>query len=449
MSLLSKRNVNKGLAMLMNKLRWMVKSPMVQGHVPSTQPGVMRMDEREEEAAAEAAREVIRSKRLFRYFGATKNPFEKSRVSQFESSFKQMVGVQHALAVNSGTSALIAGLRAMGVGPGDEVIVPAYTWFSTPSCVLDVGAVPIIAEIDESMTIDPNSVRELISPYTKAIIPVHVRGAPCNMDAIMQIAREHNLLVMEDTAQADGGSYRGRKLGGIGDLGIFSFHPTKIITTCEGGMLTSNNADLIRRATMYHDSAAVPHMGLNLDEWLYGVNMRMSELDAAVGNVQLTRIDGILSDTRAKKSIVKDLVIKPLEDKGVTFRRIHDSEGDTAIVLLFFLPDASKVKKVVDGLVREKVPASIVFSNGANLPYDSTDLHSYTTWTPILDKHLWTKKAGPWCWHPREIAYSRDMCPRTVMLISRAVNIHISPDLTNDQAEQMGHAIIKVIRDTL
>lgn len=214
-------------------------------------------------------------------------------------------------------------------------------------------------------------------------------------------------------------------------------------------MITTNDESLIRRATMYHDSAAVPHMGLDLDEWLYGVNLRMSELDAAVGVVQLRRLKGIIEEMRAKKTRIKNIVLDPLQKKGVVFRRINDPDGDTSILLIFFLPAKEQVKPVVAALKSEQVPANIVFSNGEHLPHDSTDLHSYTTWTPILDKHTWSAKGGPWIWHPREVEYSKTMCPRTTDLISRAVSIHISPDLTDEQADQMGAAIVKVIQDTI
>jgi len=420
---------------------------MVRGSVPKMQPGVMRMDHEEEEAAAQAAREVIRSKRLFRYFGTSNNPFQHSQVDEFEKGFREMVGVNHALAVNSGTSALVVGLRALGIGPGDEVIVPAYTWFSTPSCVLDVGAVPIIVEVDESLTLDPEAMKKAITPYTKAIIPVHIRGAPANMDAFMDIAREYNLYVMEDCAQANGGTYKGKQLGSIGHLGTFSFHPTKIITCCEGGMLTTDDEKIYRRAAMYHDSAVVPHMGVGLDEWLYGVNLRMSEIDAAVGVVQLRRLKGLVSDMQGKKARIKDVVVGPLQDKGIVFRRINDP-GDSSIALVFFLPTQDKVKTVVASLIREQVPASPLYQNKKYLPHDHIDLHSYNTWTPILEKRTWSADGGPWRWHPREIEYSEDMCPRTLDLLSRAVHIHISPDLTDEQVEQMGTAIVKVIQNT-
>ena len=151
-------------------------------------PGGLALAEEEERAAVDAVREVIRSKRLYRYYGAGFEPISAhSRVAELEQRFARKVGAPHALAVNSGTSALICGLVGLGIGPGDEVILPAYTWCSLPSAVLAVGAVPIVAEVDDSLTIDPSDVERLISPHTKGVIAVHMRGAPAAMDRLMQL----------------------------------------------------------------------------------------------------------------------------------------------------------------------------------------------------------------------------------------------------------------------
>ena len=210
----------------------------VQGRIPKQMPGGVALGEAEEEAAAEAAREVVRSKRLFRYYGAAGGPLQRSRVKRLEKEFAREAGTAHALALNSGTSALVTGLAAMGIGPGDEVMVPGYTWFSCAGAVVAVGAVPVICEVDESLTIDVEDAREKLSPHTRAIMPVHMRGAPAPMDEVTELAREHDLLVLEDVAQAAGGRFRGRRLGGIGDAGAFSFQMSKAMTAGEGGMLT-------------------------------------------------------------------------------------------------------------------------------------------------------------------------------------------------------------------
>ncbi|HEU0116528.1 MAG TPA: aminotransferase class I/II-fold pyridoxal phosphate-dependent enzyme, partial [Thermomicrobiales bacterium] len=207
-------------------------APAVTTPLPPMFPGGMRIGPEEEEAVLR----VLRSKRLYRYYGPTAEP---SRVAELEEAFAPVVGVKHAAAVSSGCASLICGLAGLGVGPGDEVIVPAYTWIATASAVMAVGAVPILAEVDESLTLDSADAERKITRHTKAIVPVHMRGAPSAMDEVLAVARRHDLKVLEDVAQADGGSYHGRRLGGIGDVGAFSLQFNKIITCGEGGMVTT------------------------------------------------------------------------------------------------------------------------------------------------------------------------------------------------------------------
>ena len=201
---------------------------------PPMFPGGMLIDETEEAAVLE----VLRTKRLFRYYGPVEGP---SKADQLEEAFARHMGVRHAVAVTSGTAALVSGLIGIGVGPGDEVIVPAYTWIASPLAVAAVGAVPVLAEVDDTLTLDPEDVRRKISPFTKAIMPVHMRGLPAHMDALMEVARSNDLFVVEDTAQADGASYHGQRLGSIGDVGCFSLQFNKIITCGEGGMVITDS----------------------------------------------------------------------------------------------------------------------------------------------------------------------------------------------------------------
>lgn len=212
-------------------------------------PGGLEIGEEEKREVLE----VLEHKYLFRYYGPEKHP---SKVRQFEVEFTEKIGVKHALAVNSCTSAIISSLVACGVGPGDEVIVPGYTFFASCASVIAAKAIPIIAEVDSSLTMDPDDLEKKITSRTKAVIPVHMRGAPCNMDRIMDIARRHNLSVIEDVAQACGGSYKGKRLGSLGDCNAFSLQYHKIITSGEGGVVTTDDALLYDRAQGYHDSAA-------------------------------------------------------------------------------------------------------------------------------------------------------------------------------------------------
>ena len=249
--------------------------PAKQNPDPPMYPGGMAIAAEEEEAVME----VLRAKRLFRYFG----PGEaESQASQLEQTFAEMKGARYANAVTSGTAALICGLHGIGIGPGDEVIVPAYTWIASASAVVAVGGVPVIAEVDETLLLDPADVERKITPYTKAIMPVHMRGAPCPMDELVALANRRQLKVIEDVAQANGGSYKGRALGTFGDVGCFSLQFNKIITSGEGGMVITDDESIWKRVNMYHDVIGALNLGFDSSELLCGVNYRMPELLAAV-----------------------------------------------------------------------------------------------------------------------------------------------------------------------
>ncbi len=402
-----------------------MRPPAVRGAVPPPLPGATRIGDAEEGAAVEAVRRVIRRRRLFRHSGVSSNPLEPSEVARLERAFGERLGTRHALALNSGTSALVAGLVGAGVGPGDEVVVPAYTWVSTATAVMAAGAVPVVAEVDESLTIDPEDAAAKVSERTRALVAVHMRGAPAAMDRLGDLVRRKDLKLLEDAAQAAGASFRGRRLGSIGDAGAFSFHHAKVITSGEGGLLATDDHALHERATMYHDSASPVHAGVAMDDWAPGLNLRMSELQAAVALTQLRRLDELLAAMRARKARLKELLAAPLRARGVSFRTIHDRDGDAGLAMIFFLPNGAETARVVAALEDQNVPASRLYHGGERLPRDYTDLHVYPHWTPVL----------------RRFSYSPDACPRTVELLSRAVHVDVSPDLAADQTEQMAGAI--------
>lgn len=442
---LNRRTLHAALRAARNRVRRLVRPPRVGGAVPPMFPGALRMDEAEEEAAVAAVREVMRSKKLFRYYSPSKNPFQRSRVRALERAFSQHLGAPHALAVNSGTSALVCGLAALGIGPGDEVIVPAYTWVSSASAVLAVGAVPVIAEVDASLTLDPEDVRRRLSPRTRAIMAVHIRGAPARLDVLGTLCREHRLLLIEDVAQAVGGSFGGRRLGTLGDIGAYSFQMSKILTAGEGGLVVAAERETHLRAAMYHDSAVCPHMGIPMADWLAGVNLRMSELHAAVLLVQLTRLEQLLADMRARKDRMKRIIVGPLQRRGVTLRTIHDADGDTATAVIFFLPDAQRTGRVVAALHDDNVPASRLYLDLAYLPHDHVDLHAAPAWTPILHRRSWSRSGEPWRSHPPPVPAATEGWPATVDLLRRAVHIDVSPDLSLQQADEIGAAIVAAV----
>jgi 8-amino-3,8-dideoxy-alpha-D-manno-octulosonate transaminase len=404
----------------------------VNSTLPPMYPGGMRIDEEEEAEVLE----VLRAKRLFRYYGPYEGP---SKVAELEHEFAVYMGTKHALAVTSGTAALITALHGFGIGPGMEVIIPAYTWIATASAVVAAGAVPVLAEVDESLTLEPADFENKITPYTRAVIPVHMRGGPCRMDRIMEVARKHDLRVLEDTAQADGASFKGQRLGSIGDAGAFSLQFNKIITSGEGGMVITNDDKIHIRSVMYHDVIGGLRNHVPEDQILPGINFRMPELLAAVALVQLRRLNGLLSDMRLRKNMIKENIASLARQKGVDFRTLNDPDGDAALAMIFFVPDASRAHPVAEALNEEGLPSFVMYSP------DASDYHVYPHWSPIIDQHTWTPDGGPWKNHPRKIVYEREMCPRTLSLLSRAVHIDVSPDLTNSNVEEISEALIKVL----
>jgi len=406
--------------------------PAISQPLPPMYPGGLRIGREEEEAVLE----VLRSKRLFRYYGPNPGP---SQVEELERAFSAYIGTTYGVAVTSGTAALICGLVGLGIGPGDEVIVPAYTWVATASAVIAVGAVPILAEVDDALTLEPADVERKISPYTRAIVPVHMRGAPCRMDELVAMARQHNLKILEDTAQADGASYRGRRLGSIGDVGAFSLQFNKILTCGEGGMVITDDPAIYKRVLMYHDVVGGLRNRIPADEMLPGVNFRMPELLGAVALVQLQRLEGLLAAMRQHKRVLKASLADVAKRKGIQFRTIHDPEGEAAIALVFYMPEAKLAHRVTNALNAEGVGTWLLYDP------DKADYHVYSHWAPILDQRTWSPNGGPWRAHARKVTYTQDMCPRTLDLLGRAVHLDVSPELTNENVEDIAEALNKVL----
>lgn len=400
--------------------------------LPLMYPGGNSIDAEEEAAVLE----TLRSKRLFRYYGP--NPGE-SKTAQLEKEFAARTGTSHALGVTSGTAALICGLQGIGIGAGDEVIVPAYTWIASASAVLAVGGIPIVAEVDDSLTLDPAEIESKISAQTKAIMPVHMRGAPANMDAILTVAKKHNLKVIEDTAQANGGSLNGKALGSFGDVGCFSLQFNKIITSGEGGMVITNDETIWKRAVMFHDVIGGLRNNFAEDEMLWGANFRMPELLAAVSLVQLRKRDNLLDQMRQRKQMFKEGLADVAVRKGMCFRVEHDSKGDTAIALVFYLDNAEKAVGVADALQAENINAVTLYQP------DETDYHIYVHWTPITAKRAWTSANAPWGFAQRDPDYSPAACPKTLDLLSRAVHLDVNPLMTNEDVENTLEGLNKVL----
>ena len=407
-------------------------APAKQNPDPPMYPGGMAIAEEEEQAVLE----VLRAKRLFRYYGPGDAP---SKVAELEEAFCADKGSQYAVAVTSGTSALTCALHGIGVGPGDEVIMPAYTWIASAAAVVAAGGIPIIAEVDETLLLDPADVEAKITPYTKAIMPVHMRGAPCRMEPIMEIANRRGLKVIEDVAQANGATYKGEACGTFGDVGCFSLQFNKIITSGEGGMVITNDAAVWKRSLMYHDVIGALNHNLPKEELLCGINLRMPELLAAVSLVQLQRLAGLLDDMRARKNMLKAGMQEVAERKGIRFRELTDPAGDAAIATIFFTDSAESADAVTQALQAENIGASRLYQP------DRHDYHVYAHWTPIMEQRTWTPEGGPWRWARRKIEYHPEMCPRSLDLLGRAVHLHVSPLLTNEDVEETVEGINRVL----
>jgi 8-amino-3,8-dideoxy-alpha-D-manno-octulosonate transaminase len=220
---------------------------------------------------------------------------------------------------------------------------------------------------------------------------------------------------------------------------------SKVLTAGEGGMVTTSDQGIAERAAMFHDAAAGRQMRLPPDEWLPGLNLRMSELHAAVLLVQLDRLDGLVTGMRARRRRLEQLTVDRLCAKGVRFRTVNDPDGDTSIALIFFLPGTDRTKRVVAALADENIPAAELYRDPKHAPPGEVDLHAYPAWAPLLGKRIWSRDGGPWRWHPRSVEYDEAACPATLDLLRRAVHVDVSPELSDEQVEQMGAAIAGVV----
>lgn len=288
--------------------------------------------------------DVLETGVLMRY-GFDKERKGVFKVRRLEEEFAQYCGVKYALGVTSGSSALKVALTAMDVGPGDEVLVPAFTFLATYEAVLEVGAIPVMCDIDDTLNFDPEEIEKKKTRYTKAVIPVHMCGSAAKIDKIMRIARKNKLVVLEDNAQGCGASFKGKKLGGFGDMGIFSFDYYKTLTTGEGGMVITNNKKLYLRSEWYSDHGHDhnPKVSRALEgRTILGSNYRMNELQGAVGLAQLRKLDYIVAEQRKNKAVIKEALARV---PGVKFRTLPDPAGDSATFLAFNLPEEKAALK--------------------------------------------------------------------------------------------------------
>jgi len=303
--------------------------------------------------------------------------------------------------------------------------------------------IPVIAEVDDSLTLDPADVEAKITPQTVAIAPVHMAGMPCDMDALMDIARRHNLKVIEDAAQAGGGTYKGKRLGTIGDMGCFSLDYYKTFVSGEGGVVCTNDEWLDMRAQSYHDTAACWRPDRYAKErkpgeLFCGENYRMSELAAAVALAQLRKVDERCRTWRqAKQAILSRIAPQP----NLHLQPSHDADGEAAYTLTFFAPSEELAGKVAEALAAEGIGAGGTYSDKVR------DWHVYSYWEQVIEKKTATAEGCPFScplYKGQGNVYSVDMCPKTLDWMSRAVRIGIDGAWTDSDCAKIAEAINKV-----
>ena len=325
------------------------------------------------------------------------------KVREFEREVARRLDSPYALAVSNGSAAILVALRALGVRRSDEIITSAFTFVATAEAIIEAGATPVFAEVDASLNLDPADVARRITPRTRVIIPVHMAGAPADLDAIFALARAHGLVVIEDTAQAFGGTYHGRHLGTLGDAGTLSFDFAKNITTGEGGMVVTARRELFEAARAYHDHGHEynPTLPRGRDTRSRpGFNFRMTEVQAVLGLTQLKKLEFILARQRANKAVIKN----GIAGCGFEFRQLHDEKGEIGDSLIFFLPNEA----AAGTFARELSDRGL---HTKNLP-DALIWHYAGTW-----RHLFGDFPA--------LANCERLWPRTDALLRRAIALSI------------------------
>ncbi|HWQ53536.1 MAG TPA: DegT/DnrJ/EryC1/StrS family aminotransferase [Bryobacteraceae bacterium] len=395
----------------------------------ATHWGTQYYDEREREQIAQ----VLETRNPFRYYGHGAEP--PAKASTFEKEFAARMKARFALAVATGTGALDAAMAALQIGPGDEVILPAWTFVSCYNTIVLAGALPVFAEVDESFHLDPADVESRITPQTKLIMAVHLRGNPCDMDPIMAIARKRGIKVLEDAAQSMGASYKGRPVGTIGDMGMFSLQITKPIAAGEGGILATNDPALYERAVRYHDVGGVRPwhesvLGKTTLEPFPGTNLRINELTAAVALAQLRKLDRIIGDVRANSR----RVYAGINDlPGIRFRKRPDPAGDLDSIIFIRFDNSERTNRFIAAMKAEGVPVTRPGSAAMlpTVPFIAKKVSPRPNWPTF------TTGRGP------SIRYGAEICPRSIDIVSRFAGPPIDPKYTKADTDDIVAAIRK------
>jgi 8-amino-3,8-dideoxy-alpha-D-manno-octulosonate transaminase len=409
--------------------------------VPVVSPGALMIDEEE----IQGVTEVLRRKVFNRHQGP--------EVSSLEKEFAQTLGVPYVVALNSGSSALNCALFALGIKPGDEVIMPSFSFIGDAAAVLNCGATPVFCEIDNTLTLSVDDAINLVNERTKAIVAVHMRGAPCDMERLEELCRTHGISLIEDVAQANGGSFKGKPLGTFGRIGCFSLQQFKVITTGEGGFLVTSEPELYKDVLFQYDAATfwsydtddliplkevmsqrppkrVPPWSYHTDAPNYlmpqtGLNLRMGEMEGAFGRVQLRKLNSIVERLRERKEKLLQLLGNL---PGCEQRAFHDADGEVGIALLLQIHPELPAGEIQKALFAEGIEASLLLPPGMNA-MNIPERHFCDGWGKILGS---------------ERLIGEHRCQSSKSLLNRMLQIQINPTHADRDLEEIAEGVRKV-----
>jgi len=375
--------------------------------------------------------DVLETGVLFRYgFEGVRNGHFKAL--EFEKKLKQITGAKYSHLCSSGTAALSTAMAACGIGAGDEVIIPPFTFVATFEAVINAGAIPVFGEIDETLCLNPDKLSDVITSKTRAVVPVHMCGSMARIDEIKDVCDKKGLILLEDACQSLGAAYQGKALGTFGLAGCFSFDAVKTVTCGEGGGIITDSSDVYEKADQYadhgHDHLGGFDRGAD-DHPIIGTNYRISELNAAVGLAQLAKLDQILETQRKNKADIKDAMA---DLPGVSFRTIPDKKGDSATFLSFFLPTEERARQIAKNLAE----------NGVGCPYwYDNNWHYYKEWHHLKEMKRSAKLAFELAGNLPD--YKNIVLEASDNIMKKAISMQIMLSWTKEDIENRIQAIMK------
>jgi 8-amino-3,8-dideoxy-alpha-D-manno-octulosonate transaminase len=381
--------------------------------------------------------DVLETGALFRY-GHEHIRKGMWKTAEFEAEVRKQTSAKFAHAVTSGTTAVTSIMAATGIGHGDEVIVPPYTFVAPIEAVFLAGALPVFAEIDETLCLSPEGIEAAITPKTKAVLLIHMCGAPADIDGILNVCKRHKLTLLEDCGQAMGASYKGKSVGLHGVAGAFSFDYFKIATCGEGGITITNDEQVYKNIDYVADHGHT-HIGNNRgmeDHYVMGSNFRMGEMNAAVGLAQMRKLPWIIEQNKKNKKYIKDR-LKQIE--GLSFRNMTDESGDSATFLNFFMPTKSHAQKLFTQLAEDGV--------GGVANWYTNMYHFINQWDHIKEMKFPSKLAIHDLGAPQD--YKNLSLPKSEDVISRLVSIGISCAWKQDEMASYTDKLIASIKKVL